>query len=100
MEITLSAVKTFCRIDGTEEDDLLRELIQAAKAYLAGAGVSDPDTPSPLYALCVKNLVLEYYDKRGLTESPAPSSIPGLQNAIVQLKLRAEAARIVAGGKE
>lgn len=96
MEIALADVKTFCRIDGESEDGLLQTLILAAKEYLAGAGVPDPDTDSPLYGLCVKNLVLEYYDKRGLTEAPAPNNIPGIRNAVTQLKLSAEAERAAA----
>ena len=43
----------------------------------------------------MKALVLDYYDHRGRTETGTQSRIPGLDNAIVQLKLRAEAARIV-----
>lgn len=100
MEIPLTDVKTYCRIDGDAEDDLLRSLIQAAKAYLEGAGVSDPDTDVPLYGLCVKAIVLDYYDRRGLTQRPVPNDVPGLRNAIVQLKLRAEAARIAAAAEE
>ena len=41
-------------------------------------------------------LVLHYYDYRGLTESPAPSAIPGIRNLINQLKLEAEASRVMA----
>ena len=92
MNISLDAVKSYCRIDGEEEDALLLSLVDAAKDYLEGAGVMEP-----LYLLAVKALVLHYYDHRGLTESGAPGEIPGIRNAIVQLKLRATAARALEG---
>lgn len=96
MDIPVADVKLYCRIDGEEEDVLLYSLIDAAKDYLAGAGINDPDTPDHRYALAVKALVLHYYDYRGLTEAPMPSVIPGIRNLINQLKLEAEASRVMA----
>ena len=102
MNITLEEVKTYCRIDGDLENDLLQSLLQAAKDYLTGAGIDEPEDDVPLYGLCVKALVLDYYDRRGLTQRPDPYEVPGVRNAINQLKLRAEAARspaLDAGGE-
>lgn len=96
MNISLDAVKSYCRVDGEEEDALLLSLVDAAKDYLEGAGVMEPEAEEPLYLLAVKALVLHYYDHRGLTESALPGS-PGIRNAIVQLKLRATAARALEG---
>ena len=93
MDITLEEVKTYCRIDGDLEDGLLRSLLQAAKDYLTGAGIDEPKDDVALYGLCVKALVLDYYDRRGLTQRPDPYEVPGVRNAINQLKLQAEAAR-------
>lgn len=98
MVVDLEAVKGYCRIDGDEEDELLLSLIEAAKDYLEGAGVPDPEEDSALYSLAVKALTLHYYDHRGMTEVGSTSDIPGLRNAVTQLKLRAEAARIVEEG--
>lgn len=95
MTIDLDDVKTYCRIDGTEEDALILSFIDAAKGYLDGAGVPEPEDDDPRYLLCVKAMVLEFYDHRGMTESVTPSAIPGLANMVVQLKLEAEAERIV-----
>lgn len=95
MTIDLDDVKTYCRIDGTEEDALILSFIAAAKGYLDGAGVPEPEADDPRYLLCVKAMVLEFYDHRGMTESVTPSAIPGLANMVVQLKLEAEAERIV-----
>lgn len=95
MTIDLEAVKAYCRIDGDEEDTLLLSLIDAAKDYLDGSGIHEPEEDNPLYALCVNAIVLDYYDHRGMAEAGTMTRIPGLDNAIVQLKLRAEAERIV-----
>lgn len=96
MNIPLEEVKLYCRIDGDLEDDLLRSLLQAAKDYLTGAGIDEPAGDVPLYGLTVKALVLDYYDRRGLTQRPDPYEVPGVRNAINQLKLRAEAERSAA----
>lgn len=95
MYIDLDDVKTYCRIDGTEEDALVLSFIDAAKGYLDGAGVPEPEADDPRYLLCVKAMVLEFYDHRGMAESVTPSAIPGLTNVVTQLKLEAEAERIV-----
>ncbi len=95
MYIDLDGVKSYCRIDGEVEDELLLSLIDTAKSYLDGAGIPEPEADNPRYLLCVKAMVLEFYDHRGMTESVTPSAIPGLQNMVIQLKLEAEAERIV-----
>lgn len=95
MTIDLDDVKTYCRIDGTEEDALIISFIDAAKGYLDGAGVPEPEADDPRYLLCVKAMVLEFYDHRGMTESVTPSAIHGFENMRTQLKLEAEAERIV-----
>ena len=97
MYIDLDAVKSYCRIDGEVEDELLLSLIDAAKSYLDGSGIPEPEADNPRYLLCVKAMVLEFYDHRGMTESVTPSAIPGLANMVVQLKLEAEAERIAGG---
>lgn len=97
MYIDLDAVKPYCRIDGEVEDELLLSLIDTAKSYLDGAGIPEPEADNPRYLLCVKAMVLEFYDHRGMTESVTPSAIPGLANMVVQLKLEAEAERIAGG---
>ena len=95
MTIDLAAVKSYCRIDWDSEDDLLTAFVAVAKEYLDGAGVPEPEADDPMYALAVKAMVLDLYDHRGQTESAKLSAIPGMSNIIVQLKLRAEAERVV-----
>lgn len=93
MAVTLEAVKSYCRIDGDFEDELLLSLIDAAKTYLDNAGIPEPEEDWPLYELAVKAIVLEFFEHRGLTESGGMSTIRGLENVIVQMKLVAEAKR-------
>ena len=95
MTIDLAAVKSYCRIDWDSEDDLLTAFVAVAKEYLDGAGVPEPEADDPMYTLAVKAIVLDLYDHRGQTESAKLSAIPGMSNIIVQLKLRAEAERVV-----
>ena len=66
MNISLDAVKSYCRVDGEEEDALLLSLVDAAKDYLEGAGVMEPEAEEPLYLLAVKALVLHVV--KGLIE--------------------------------
>lgn len=98
MDIDLRDVMRYCRIDDEEEAPLVIGLIQSAKAYLANAGVPEPEEDSPLYLLAVKAMTLHFYDHRGMTEDHSSSAIPGMSNTITQLKLVAEAERIVGGG--
>ncbi len=96
--LILSDVKLYCRIDGNHEDELIASLMEAAAAYLEGAGISADYADLPIYQLAMKAYVLHYYDHRGITEPAAAHDVPGLRNAITQLKLIAESERIVGGG--
>lgn len=98
MYIDLEAVKSYCRIDGNDEDELIQAFVDAAKGFLEGAGVPEPEADDPRYLLCVKAMVLEYYDHRGMTESVTPYSIHGFENMRNQLKMEAETERIVRAG--
>ncbi len=82
----LEACKTYMHVDGDEEDDLIRdELMPAAKAYLAGAGIPEPEEDSRLYTLAVHSLTLHYFDHRDAVggEAPLPT---GLRPILNQLK--------------
>ena len=98
MDIDVRDVMGYCRVDDEAEMPLLLGLIQSAKAYLANAGVTEPEEDSPLYLLAVKAMTLHFYDHRGMTEDHDASAIPGMSNVITQLKLVAEAERVVEAG--
>ena len=81
----LAACKQFMRVDGTDDDALITSLMAAAKAYLDGAGIPEPETESPLYTLAVHSLTLHYYDHRDSVGDEA--SFPtGLRPIINQQK--------------
>lgn len=98
MALDLDSVKAYCKIDFDTGDDLVSEFMAAAQEYLEGAGVLASVPPKPLYSLAVKAMVLEMYDHRGMTAAQAAAAIPGMRNTITQLKLTAEASRIVGVG--
>lgn len=83
LELTLDELKTYLRIDGSEDDQLLTFLIDAAKEKLAESGV--PESNKALYKLAVMFLVGINYENR----DPA-QKIEGfnyaLQSIILQLK--------------
>lgn len=81
----------YMRVDEDDEnvDRIRDEFIPAAKAYLRGAGVLEPDGSDPLdaalYKLAFHSLTLHYYDHRDATGGEAPFPT-GLRPIINQLK--------------
>lgn len=60
----LGEVKTYLRIDGSEDDDILTLLIQAAEEYLANAGVPETEKSSAKYKLAVMLHTAMNYENR------------------------------------
>ncbi len=83
--VTLRACLDYMRVDEDEDGRIEHEFIPAAKAYLAGAGISEPETADPLYTLAVHALTLHYYDHRDAVGEEAPFPT-GLRPIINQLK--------------
>lgn len=82
----LSACKNYMRVDGDEDDELIRQvLMPAAKEYLRNAGIPEPEETNPVYNLAVFALTLHYFDHRDAVgdESAMPT---GLRPIINQLK--------------
>lgn len=86
MDITteLAALKTYMRVDGSDEDELIAEMANAAEQYLTKAGVLKQDTAR--YRLVRNALALLYYESR----SGAATVPDGLRMMITQLKCTAE----------
>ena len=82
----LSACKAYMRVDGDEDDELIRDvLMPAAKEYLSNAGIPEPEETSQTYNLAVYALTLHWYDHRDTVGDEA--SIPqNLRPVINQLK--------------
>jgi len=82
----LMACKKYMRVDDDEDDEEILGLMDAAAAYLANAGIPEPEPPTPLYSLALNSLTLHYYDHRDEIGAAAPLPI-GLRPIINQLKL-------------
>jgi uncharacterized phage protein (predicted DNA packaging) len=60
----LLEVKTYLRIDGTEDDILLSSLILAAKEYIKNATGIEIDETKDLHKLAVSLLVAHWHENR------------------------------------
>ena len=96
MELTAkrkAALMAYCRIDelADGEEALLESLYEDAAAYLAEAGVSEPDAGTgraAQYDQCVNALVLDAWDHRGTqTAGQALVENPAFRRRLNQLKL-------------
>ena len=82
----LEACKTSLRVDGSDDDALITQLMGAAKEYLRTAGIEEPDSgDSSLYTTAVHSLTLHYYDHRDAVGDEKAFPI-GLRPVINQLK--------------
>ena len=82
----LQACLDYMRVDEDADGRIEHEFMPAARAYLAGAGITEPEGGSPLYTLAVHALTLHYYDHRDAVGEEAPFPT-GLRPIINQLKL-------------
>lgn len=83
---TLDELKTYLRIDGSEDDGILALLIDSAKEYLTNAGVPEPEEPSSLYKLAVMLHVALNYENRDPAQKIERFNY-ALQSIILQLKV-------------
>ena len=83
--LALRACLDYMRVDEDEDGRIEHEFMPAAKAYLAGAGITEPETPDQLYTLAVHSLTLHYYDHRDAVGEEAPFPT-GLRPILNQLK--------------
>lgn len=82
----LHELKTYLRIDGSEDDKILALLIDAAKEYLKGAGVEEPKEKSDLYKLAVMLHVALNYENRDPAQKIDRFNF-ALESIILQLKV-------------
>lgn len=92
IDIDLSTLKEFLRIDGTGEDEFLGFLVEAAKQDLENSGVHEDriaEKDEKIYQLAVMMLVTHWYENR-MTVTEAKNSqrpmIYGLESIIIKLK--------------
>lgn len=85
---TIDELKTYLRIDGSEDDQILALLMDAAKEYLTNAGVPPPpaESPSKLYDLAVMLHVSLNYENRDPAQKIERFNF-ALESIILQLKV-------------
>jgi hypothetical protein len=84
----LADIAAYCKVDA--DDAELPGFVDTAAAYLADAGVLEPQNGSLRYAKylqCVKYLALDLYDRRDTAVEGALSDNPAFRRLINQLKL-------------
>lgn len=81
----LNLLKSYLRIDGSEDDTVLALLLDAAKEYLRNAGVQEPTggDDSKLYDLAV---MLRVHRERARDEKEVERVEKSLTSIILQLK--------------
>ena len=70
--MTLEEVKSYLRIDYTDDDDILSELIIVSEEYInscAGVGYKSDEKAVNLANLLQKKLIHDMYEKRGMAIS-------------------------------
>lgn len=86
MIISLEEAKTYLRVDNSEEDDLIENLIEAAKVYLDNATGNTFDGSNYLARLFCLTLVTDWYENRGLVVGKVGEEIrPVINSLLVQL---------------
>ena len=84
----LSEIAAYCRVEA--DDAELPGFVDAAAAYLSGAGVSEPEDGTARFAQylqCVKYLALDLYDRRDATVEETLGDNPAFRRMLNQLKL-------------
>lgn len=88
--MTLEKVKEYLRVDGDDEDDLIKVMMEAAKEYIisaVGEYNEDDRTANVLFAAMVQNM----YDNRELMQSDQQMKKRieyTFQSMILQLQLK------------
>ena len=92
-EDKLKQVLAYCAIPEPDERDLLvlNDAWDAARAYLEGAGVPEPEAKDPQYPLwmnAMKALTLDNYDQRGAQfDQGKLQDNPAFRRQLTQLEL-------------
>ena len=86
MIISLEEAKTYLRVDSSEEDDLIKSLIDAAEIYLKNATGRSFDDSNHIARLFCLTLVTDWYENRGLVVGKVGEWIrPVINSLLAQL---------------
>lgn len=75
--VTVEDMRTYLRLDGTQNDGLLRDYIDAATVYITrttGATAAE-QAANPLARAAVKMLVAEWYDPQGIDATASDRAV-------------------------
>ena len=84
----LADIAAYCKVDA--DDAELPSFVDAAAAYLSGAGVSEPEDGTARFAQylqCVKYLALDLYDRRDAAVDGTLGDNSAFRRMLNQLKL-------------
>lgn len=84
----LADIAVYCHVEA--DDAELPGFVDAAAAYLSGAGVSEPEDGTARFAQylqCVKYLALDLYDRRDTAVDGTLGDNPAFRRMLNQLKL-------------
>lgn len=85
MIVSLDEVKTWLRVDFTDDDALLTTLISAAEQYLKNATGNTFDSSNELAQLFCLVLVADWYENRELVGRVSDQVRPIIQSILTQL---------------
>ena len=82
MTVTVSDVKEYLRIDHTDEDAMLGDLLDAAYEYISSLCVNFTPTPTPV-EMAIKIMVCHFYDNRLPSGSKYTGELPFSVSALI-----------------
>ena len=74
--MTVADFKNYARIDYDDDDELIQELIEASKCYVAESTGKNYDENNSLYVLLIKILTLHFYQNRQAISSNSVNEGP------------------------
>lgn len=85
MIVSLDEVKTWLRVDFTDDDALLTTLINAAEQYLKNATGITYDSTNHLAKLFCMTLIADWYENREMIGKATNQTRPIIQSILTQL---------------
>lgn len=75
--VTVEDMRTYLRLDGTQNDGLLRDYIDAATVYITRTtgATAEQQAANPLARAAVKMLVAEWYDPQGIDATASDRAV-------------------------
>ena len=84
--VSLDGFMGYAVIAGDTSGQECKLCLEAAQAWCANAGVSEPEEDNPLYDLLVYRLATYYHDHRGFPENGRDAEFIGITGMVLQLR--------------